>query len=238
MYAELEERVLNRTWTKGDGSGMRVRRALQDAGGHFHGVVCRETKRRYPRLIAFQGLPNLPQGAIWAVRDDTTERARIVKADVNKIKDLVAGLLKVEQPGRGFVHVPKAADGAIASGFDNEFFAQLASEARQPRYRNGVKSFQWVQTRARNEALDCLVMCLTAIESLRINLDEMPAQTKAGAEHTPTRQEQSATSRPTWGAQPMRRDVIYQPSAGRSISAEGESASQRRYGVQNRPVVW
>jgi phage terminase large subunit GpA-like protein len=65
---------------------------------------------------------------------------------VNKMKDLVAGLLKVEQPGRGFVHVPKAADGGIAGGFDDEFFAQLSSEDRQARYRNGVKSFQWVQT--------------------------------------------------------------------------------------------
>ncbi len=234
MYAELEERVLNRTWKRQDGTPMQVRRALQDCGGHFHGIVCRETKRRYPRLIAFQGLSSLPQGAIWTIRDDTNERARIVKSDVNKVKDLVAGLLKVEAPGRGFVHVPKEPEGGVASGFDSEFFAQLASESRQPRYRNGVKSFQWVQTRARNEALDCLVMCLSSLESLRINLDE-----RGVGEHTPlSQQEQSAANRPAWGAQPMRRDIVYQP-AGRPIGVEGESTSRpHRYGVQNRPVVW
>jgi phage terminase large subunit GpA-like protein len=94
--------------------------------------------------------------------------------------------------------------------------------------------------RARNEALDCLVMCLTAIESLRLNLDEMSAEAEACEDQSQSQspQEQAAMRRMAWGVQPVRRDIIYQP-AWRSSSVEGESPSQpRRYGVQNRPVSW
>jgi hypothetical protein len=83
-----------------------------------------------------------------------------------------------------------------------------------------------------------LVMCLTALESLRLNLDAMPGQGEASGIQSQPSQEQGAMKRTTWGVQPVRRDIIYRP-AERSISAEDESASRpRRYGVQNRPVTW
>jgi hypothetical protein len=91
----------------------------------------------------------------------------------NLCKDLVAGLLKVENAVRGFVHVPGAHDGSDVRGFDKGFYAQLGAESRAPVIRGGIKRFVWKKTRARNEALDCLVMGPVALESLHMNLDDI-----------------------------------------------------------------
>jgi phage terminase large subunit GpA-like protein len=39
VYAELEERVLRRSWHCGDGKVMRIKRGAWDAGGHHAGAV-------------------------------------------------------------------------------------------------------------------------------------------------------------------------------------------------------
>jgi hypothetical protein len=79
----------------------------------------------------------------------------------------------VENAVRGFVHVPGAHDGSDVRGFDKGFYAQLGAESRAPVIRGGIKRFVWKKTRARNEALDCLVMGPVALESLHMNLDDI-----------------------------------------------------------------
>lgn len=70
---------------------------------------------------------------------------------VDQGKVLVYSRVRLTVPGAGFVHFPQTAD------FDDEYFAQLAAEKLVTRTRNGRPRQEWVQTRPRNEALDCLV---------------------------------------------------------------------------------
>ena len=54
------------------------------------------------------------------------------------------------------MHVP--ADPA----FDDEYFAQLAAEELHKRVRSGRVIAEWRQIRPRNEALDCVILNLSA----------------------------------------------------------------------------
>lgn len=76
---------------------------------------------------------------------------------VDQGKATLYARLKFEQPGPGYIHFPRG------SMFDDEYFAQLGAEKLVTRHK-GLRQFQeWVQTRPRNEALDCLVYAFAAL---------------------------------------------------------------------------
>lgn len=85
---------------------------------------------------------------------------------VDNAKALVYARLKQDKPGPGTIHFPKR------PAFDDEYFAQVAAEKLVTRYRGTRPHQEWVQTRPRNEALDCLVGNLAV---LRIAID-LPAR--------------------------------------------------------------
>jgi phage terminase large subunit GpA-like protein len=70
---------------------------------------------------------------------------------VDQGKALVYARCKLLAPGPGYIHFPRSA------AFDDEWFAQLAAEKLVTKIK-GTRPFQeWVQSRPRNEALDCMV---------------------------------------------------------------------------------
>lgn len=70
---------------------------------------------------------------------------------VDQGKALIYARCKLATPGPGYIHFPRGA------AFDDEWFAQLAAEKLVTKVK-GTRPFQeWVQTRPRNEALDCMV---------------------------------------------------------------------------------
>jgi len=120
---------------------------------------------------------------------------------VDQGKALVYARLKLTQPGAGFIHFPREAD------FDDEYFAQLAAEKLVTKVR-GTRPFQeWVQTRPRNEALDCMVGNLAMMRLSGIDLDVEEAKEKKpiiNPQQTPTqqaieqRQRRHAAGRQKW----------------------------------------
>lgn len=88
---------------------------------------------------------------------------------VDQGKALVYARLKLTQPGPGYIHFPREPD------FDDEYFAQLAAEKLVTKVR-GTRPFQeWVQTRPRNEALDCMVGNLAMVRLSGVDLDKKKA---------------------------------------------------------------
>lgn len=65
--------------------------------------------------------------------------------------------LKMPAPGPGYIHFPQD------PAFDDEYFAQLAAEKLVTRYKGYRPISEWVKTRPRNEALDCLVYAFAAM---------------------------------------------------------------------------
>jgi len=95
---------------------------------------------------------------------------------VDQGKALIYSRLKLIVPGPGYIHFPSDAS------FDDEYFAQLAAEKLVTKIR-GTRPFQeWVQTRPRNEALDCKNYSMAA---MRLSKADLSIPLSARATQTP-----------------------------------------------------
>lgn len=137
--------------------------AIKGVTGMGRPLIEDEKKRR-------QRLRNRRKKAVW-----------VEPIGVDQGKALLYARLKLLQPGPGYVHFPRDA------AFDDEYFAQLAAEKLVTKIK-GTRPFQeWVQTRPRNEALDCLVYALAALRLSGKPLSERPAEPAAGEAPKTTR---------------------------------------------------
>jgi len=85
---------------------------------------------------------------------------------VDNAKALIYTRINLSPGGPGTIHWPNK------PAFDQEYFDQIAAERLTTTVKDNTPQHKWVQLRARNEALDCLVGCLatlrTAIDLTRI----------------------------------------------------------------------
>lgn len=101
---------------------------------------------------------------------------------VDGAKTLIYSRLKLTEPGPGYIHFPQEAS------FDDEYFAQLAAEKLVTRFKGYRPFSEWVKTRARNEALDCLILALAALRLANVDLkiiSDRKAQQAAGQPQQP-----------------------------------------------------
>jgi phage terminase large subunit GpA-like protein len=92
---------------------------------------------------------------------------RLYPINVDDAKAEVMASLALSAPGPGYAHFPELVD--------EEFFAQLCAEHREPRAnKSGVTTHMvWVKDRDRNEALDTSVLALAAFRLLNPNIKHM-----------------------------------------------------------------
>ncbi|HZJ81621.1 MAG TPA: terminase gpA endonuclease subunit [Guyparkeria sp.] len=76
---------------------------------------------------------------------------------VDQGKAMIYHRLRMDAPGPGYIHFPDH------GSCDEEYFAQLASEKLVARKRGYRLRYEWVKTRPRNEALDCLIYAAAAM---------------------------------------------------------------------------
>lgn len=98
-------------------------------------------------------------------------------------KALIYARLKMTAPGAGYIHFPQD------PAFDDEYFAQLAAEKLVTKYKGHRPFAEWVQTRPRNEALDCLLLSLVAMRLAHVNLNAPIAPTDAKPSPSPATQD-------------------------------------------------
>lgn len=118
---------------------------------------------------------------------------------VDQGKAMIYHRLRMESPGPGFIHFPDH------GSCDEEYFAQLASEKLVPKKRGYRLRYEWVKTRPRNEALDCLIYAVAAMRLAGRTLDQprgnspaSNAATPAPAPATPaTKKKADTPARPT-----------------------------------------
>ncbi|WP_287278638.1 terminase gpA endonuclease subunit, partial [Ralstonia sp.] len=108
-------------------------------------------------------------------------------------KGLIYGRLRIDQPGPGYVHLPKELTGT-------DEFEQLTAERLVTRYNKGFSRMEWIKPPGRrNEALDCYVYALAAavwagIERFtekqwrQLEAHAMPEQEKPEAKQAPAKQ--------------------------------------------------
>lgn len=158
--------LLERSFTRADGSKLELVKALIDSGGSATSQVYRYVKQHYPKIVATRGMGGQGIPIIHSRTYTKDIFAVLYNLGVDTIKDEVMGRLKVPEPGPGFWHYPKGADGEPVNGYDQEFFQQLCSEHAVEFWRAGVRSIRWEPIRhsQRNEGFDLSVYSIAALE--------------------------------------------------------------------------
>jgi len=90
------------------------------------------------------------------MRNRRRKGAAVEPLGVDQGKALLYARLKMPTPCKGYIHFPQRAC------CDDEYFAQLAAEKLVTKMRGSRPIMEWVQTRPRNEALDCMLYALAA----------------------------------------------------------------------------
>jgi len=150
--------------------GLRVTAAAIDSGYNTDQVLafCGSRSWCYP----IKGMP----GAGRPVVEDQRKRrqrlrhrrrrsAEVWMVGVDSAKALVYARAKLPEPGPGYLHFPQQ------PAFDDEYFQQLAAEKLITKVRNTRAFAEWVKTRSRNEALDCMIYALAAMRITGRDLD-------------------------------------------------------------------
>jgi phage terminase large subunit GpA-like protein len=159
-WHRLDE-FLARVWLRPDERPARLACVCIDSGGHRTTEVYKFCQTRIARnIFAIKGRAG--EGLPIVGKPTTTNQLRIplypVGADAGK--DVLYSRLALDTAGPGYCHFP------IGRGYDDEFFKGLVSEKRVPRIRQGRRTMQWKQIRARNEPLDVRVYATAAMEIL------------------------------------------------------------------------
>lgn len=156
-----------------------------DSGYNTSMVYAFVEKRRWALAVKGRAGPGVP-----IVEDEKSRRLRLRRQRKKGItvhlvgddqaKALIYSRLKIATPGPAYIHFPNTA------GFDDEYFAQLTAEKLVTKMRGTRPYAEWVQTRPRNEALDCWKYALAALRLSGINLSER-AQRLAAPQDQPAR---------------------------------------------------
>lgn len=143
--------------------------ASVDSGYNTSMVYAFVDKHKY--CYAVKGMPG---GHRPLVEDDRARKQRLRRqrkkgvtvhlVGVDQAKALLFARLKITEAGPGYLHFPNHPD------FDDEYFAQLTAEKLVTRMRGTRPVAEWVQSRPRNEALDCNNYSLAALRLSGIDL--------------------------------------------------------------------
>ena len=90
---------------------------------------------------------------------------RLINIATITAKDKLFAMLETEKPGPGYCHFP--------DHYDEEYFDMLTAEQVFTRYTQGVATRYYRKIRSRNEALDCRVLALAALEYLEPNWNKI-----------------------------------------------------------------
>jgi phage terminase large subunit GpA-like protein len=170
-HAALDE-ALSRRYLHASGHMLPIHAACIDTGFATEDIYDFVLARQHRRIYATKGFagrsgePIVGKPAAKAYG----KRARPVRLYPINVDDAKAEIIQGVQlaaPGPGYMH--------FATFLDEEYFAQLCAERRETRYNksNVATHAVWIQTRARNEALDTAVMALAAYRLLNPNIRQM-----------------------------------------------------------------
>lgn len=160
VWRQLDD-VLGRSFTLPCGVELDVMATAIDSGGHHSQEVYDFVRARaHRRVFATKGSsrPGMP----IVGRPSRSSKVSLIPIGTEAAKDWIYSRLKIEKPGPGYPHFPMR--------YDEEYFAQLASERAVLKFSAGVPRRAYKQIRARNEALDLFVENLAALRLLNPNL--------------------------------------------------------------------
>lgn len=139
-----------------NGGAATIGRVCVDSGYATDEVhaFCRRDRRRYTPT---KGHAEAGKPLFDYPRKPGKQQTFLTMVGTDAAKDLIMSRLALAELGPGFCHWPRTDD------YDLEYFHQLTAEKMQIHYRRGHPYRVWVQSRPRNEALDCRILALVAV---------------------------------------------------------------------------
>ena len=164
VWHELEE-VLTKTY-----DGHRIAGAAIDSG-YLTEYVYQFTKPRSSRRVfAIKGQAGMGKPLTTKPKPVGRTRTPMYTVGVDTAKRSIYARLRLTT-GQGLIHFPV--------DFDDEYFQQLTAEKMVTKYRRGFPVMEFIKTRDRNEALDCLAYAYAALDNLNVKLAALAAKRKA-----------------------------------------------------------
>jgi phage terminase large subunit GpA-like protein len=192
--------ALAKTYTHEYGVELRIVCALVDSGGHFTKeayAFCQSRNSRW--IIASKGIAGGGKPLAGKLHKLRTG-ALLCPVGVDTAKELLWARLRMVEAGPGYCHFPRRPE------HNEEYFAQLTAEKMTTKYHHGFPVKVWIKTRPRNEALDCRVYAMAALDLRRVDLKAALANLKKRAEYVePEPEPEIVGSRPP---EPPNRPVI------------------------------
>lgn len=160
------------------GVRLRIAAAGVDSGGHYTTEVYKFCKARAGRRVyALKGSNQRGAPIVSRPTNRNAVGVDLFAAGTDAAKDLIFRRLGITDPAAsGYIRLPSG-----EPMIDAEFCAQLTAEKRVTTYKNGFPTLIYKKMRPRNEALDCLVYALVALEILRPNFAAIAAKLKTAA---------------------------------------------------------
>lgn len=170
-WSDLERFLGEYRCRENDQQPLPIACTLIDSGD---GVTTRDVyafTRRHEaeRVFACKGRGGSGVALVLPPRTRNADGAYLVNVGVDAAKEALHSRLALVEPGPGCVHFPAAPD----LGFSDEYFRQLTAEVLVRKRRGSVLVDTWQKIRDRNEALDCAVYALAALELLHPDLDAL-----------------------------------------------------------------
>ena len=240
VWEALDKFVYNRLLRYEDGRVARARLVFLDSGGHCTSEVYRYCRGRQPRCFAIKGVGGTGKPIIIGGRSrERSEGAWLLRLGVDTLKDEFHSRLAVAEPGPGFCHWPRLANGGDVAGYTQSYFDQLVAEERTLKYSaGGFARFTWAKARsAQNEAFDTRCYNRAALEYLKARLENMPRDTLANLAPDAIEEIELGFGRRITNlkAAVKSRGYAGRPSAGPTTAAIGTEAPRHETSPQPEP---
>ena len=161
--------ILSQTFTHPEKGDMIIRSTCIDSGGHYTQQVYNYVKLRAGRRIfAIKGIGGEGKPIIGRPSKNNIGKINLFPVGTDTAKELLFARLKIDEPGPGYCHFPLDRE--------EEYFRMLTAEKKVLRYFKGRPKREWVKTRQRNEALDCRVYAMAALQVMGINIEAVAKQ--------------------------------------------------------------
>jgi len=203
LKAKVNER-LNRSYQRQDDLLLSIGIICWDSGGHYTDTVYEMSKKLGPmRVIPVKGANVYGKPISNFPRKRNSKGVYLTEVGTDNAKELIYSRLKLQPDTHnrvpGAIHFPM--DDSVC---DDTELQQLTAERKVAERRNGVTVYRWSAGGRRNEALDCLVYAMAAldiaktrmgIDLQKLSRDFMPVTDEAEPEQPkPKKQKQQSSN--------------------------------------------
>ena len=208
LWLELDERILRATYRHASGAPMRISSTFVDSGNGNHTKriywFCRPRQAR--RVWACKGVPGPGQTLIRPRSQNRVHRGNVDLrlVGVDTAKEAFYANLREEDGGTGYCSYPSGYRDEFGIVhplpiYDTEYFEQATAEhlVVEIDEESKMPTRKWKKKRDRNEALDCRVYAMAALEDLGVQWKKLAANIGKAARRL------VAETDPEYGSEPM-----------------------------------